>query len=279
MTQEARETEDELATAHQVYRNVALFELVRDIRVGLNLAFYRTFAVPRIAELLAHTGEIKTQPHKRSMDTGLFMYELIEAGYDSERGRQVVRALNKMHKRWDIAAEDYLYVLTTFIVVPTRWLHNYGPRKLTDTETAAITTFYRELGRRMNIDNLPANYRDAERIFDDYEARNVRYSDAGCALMKSTENVMAEQLPRPLKPAATLLTRLILDDYVAEAVGLAPAPRAGRALMRLVGTIRRRRGHHRHAPRTDSWFKPGRKVEGVYPNGYQFDQLGPRDSA
>jgi len=278
MTQKARETEAELASACQVYRNVALFELVRDIRVGLNLAFYRTFAVPRIAELLAHTGEIKAQPHKRSMDTGLFMYELIEAGYDSDRGRQVVRALNKMHKRWDIAAEDYLYVLTTFIVVPTRWLEKYGPRQLTETETAAITTFYRELGRRMNIDNLPADYRAAERIFDDYEARNVRYSDAGRALMKSTENVMAEQLPRPLKPAATLLTRLILDDYVAKAVGLAPAPRAGHALMRLIGAMRRRRGPHRKT-RSDSWFKPGRQVEGVYPNGYQFDELGPQNLA
>lgn len=275
MTQQARTTELDLTAAHQVYRHVALFELVRDIRVGLNLAFYRTFAVPRIAELLVHTGQIQGNPHKRSMDTGLFMYELIEAGYDSDRGRQVVRALNTMHRRWDIAQEDYLYVLTTFIVVPTRWLEDYGPRSLTDAETAAVTTFYRELGRRMNIDNLPDSYPAAERIFDDYEAHNVRYSAAGKVLMQSTDKVMAEQLPRPLKPAATLLTRLILDDYVAQAVGLPPTPRLGRVLMRLIGAARRRRGRRRPL-RADSWFQPGRKVDSVYPNGYQFNDLGPK---
>lgn len=275
MTQNPARPETELDRAHQIYRQVALFDLVRDVRVGLNLAFYRTFAVPRIAELLVQTGEIQGQPHKRSMDTGLFMYELIEAGYNSDRGRKVISALNRMHRRWPIAAEDYLYVLMTFIVVPTRWLEAYGPRTLTDVETAAITDFYRALGRRMNIDNLPATYAEAEHIFDDYERHNVAYSDAGKSLMQATEMVMAEQLPRPLKPAASLLTRLILDDYVARAVGLKPAPRAGRALMRAVGTARRRRAHRRSL-RPESWFKPGRAVEGVYPEGYHFEQLGPQ---
>ena len=263
-----------LVAAERLYRHVALFDLVRDVRVGLNLAFYRTFAVPRIAELLAHTGEMQANPNKRSMDTGLFMYELIEAGYNSDRGQQVVSTLNKMHRRWTIADEDYLYVLTTFIVVPSRWLATYGPRALTDAENAAATTFYRELGRRMNIPNLPVTYSDAEAIFDDYEARNVGYSDAGRQLMKATENVMAEQLPGPLKPGATLLTRLILDDYVAKAVGLQPAPLAGRLLMKGVSMVRRALST-RHKPRTASWFEPGRKVEDVYPNGYQFDELGP----
>lgn len=274
MTRETDLPAAELTAAHQIYRQVALFDLVRDVRVGLNLAFYRTFAVPRIAELLVQTGEIQGQPHKRSMDTGLFMYELIEAGYDSDRGRRVVSALNRMHRRWPIAAEDYLYVLMTFIVVPTRWLESYGPRPLTDAETTAVTVFYRELGRRMNIDDLPATYAEAEAIFDRYERQNVRYSDAGKALMQATEKVMGRQLPGPLKPSATLITRLILDDYVADAVGLKPAPRAGKALMRIAGAIRRTQAHRRTL-RPDSWFRPGRAVEGVYPHGYQFDQLGP----
>lgn len=247
---------------------------MRDIRVGLNLALYRTFAVPRIAELLVHTGQIQENPHKRSIDTGLFMYELIEAGYDTDRGRHVVRALNTMHHRWPIAAQDYLYVLTTFIVVPTRWLEIYGPRALTFRELAATTAFYCELGRRMNIRDLPATYTQAEQIFDDYERDHIACSDAGKALMHATKHVMREQLPRPLKPAATMLTRLILDDHVAQAVGLKPAPRTGKALMRLIGTIRRRIGHRR-AIRSESWFKPGRAVDRVYPHGYQLGDLGP----
>lgn len=265
--------EPDLAAAHTLYRQLALFDLVRDMRVGLNLALYRTFAVPRIAELLASTGHIASQPYKRSVDTGLFMYELIEAGLDAPRGRQVIRALNKMHRRWRIADEDYLYVLTTFIVVPARWVERYGPRPLTSTEAAAATFFYRELGRRMAIPNLPQTYDEAEQIFDDYEAAHVAYSPAGRALMESTRHVMAEQLPRPLKPAATLLTRLILDDNIAVAVGLKPAPAVGRILMKAVGIVRRRMS--RRSPRTDSWFKPGRPIPMLYPSGYNIDDLGP----
>lgn len=267
---------DNLARAEDIYRRVALYDLVRDIRVGLNLAFYRTFAVPRIAELLAHTGEFEADPYKRSMDTGLFMYELIEAGYDSERSRQVVRALNTMHRRWTIEDEDYRYVLTTFIVVPSRWLDRYGPRSLTREEKAATTTFYRELGRRMDIPELPATYVDAEEFFDRYEASNIGYSHAGQALMNATDNVMAEQLPAPLRRSAPFLTRLILDDYVARAVGLKPAPRVGTFAMHSVGPVRRQLLRF-HRVRTTSWFESGRKVSGVYPDGYVFEDLGPQN--
>lgn len=266
----------DLSEAHAIYRHAALFDLVRDFRVGLQLAFYRTFAVPRIAGLLAHTGEIGRQPHKRSIDTGLWMYELIESGIDSDRGRRVVNALNRMHSRWRIKAEDYRYVLLTFVVVPTRWIDAYGPRRLTELEKTAITRFYRELGQRMHITDLPRSYAEAERVLDEYEDRFIAYSDAGASLMQATQTVMAEQLPGPLKPSATWLTRLILDEHVAHAVGLRPAPRTGRLLLRLIGTVRRLTGRRRQL-RADSWFRPGRTIEDVYPDGYELTDLGPPD--
>ena len=34
-----------------------------------------------------------------------------------------------------------------------------------------------ELGRRMNIRNLPGSYADADQIFDNYEREHVGYSD------------------------------------------------------------------------------------------------------
>jgi hypothetical protein len=39
------------------------------------------------ADLLVHAGEIQRRPLKRSMDTGLLMYELIDSGPESDRGR------------------------------------------------------------------------------------------------------------------------------------------------------------------------------------------------
>ena len=263
----------DLAQAEQVYHRLALLDLIQDVRIGLQLAFYRTFAVPRIAQLLDHTGQIHAQPHKRSIDTGLFIYELIEAGFGSPRGREVVRGLNRMHRRWEIADEDYLYVLTSFMIVPTRWINTYGPRDVTVEETEATVVFYRELGRLMNIPDLPVSYAEAEAFFDDYEARNVAYSDAGATLMHETRNVMAEQLPWPLKPGAPIFTRLILDDYIADAVGVPRAPARVKALA-LIVRLARIAAYSVHVIRSDSYFTPGRPVNGVYPRGYQFEELG-----
>ena len=265
----------DLHDAELTYREFVMTTFPRDMRIGLNLALYRTFAVPRIAELLVRTGHIHATPLKRSVDTGLYMYELFAAGFDSRTGRDVVRALNKMHHRWAIEADDYLYVLTAFMVVPKRWIDQYGPKPITPAELHASVRFYRELGARMAIHNLPRTYRDAETIFDSYEADHVAYSDAGHQLMEATQEVMALQLPRPLKPFGRLLTRLILDDYVARAVGLAPAPGVGQAAMRAI--TRLRRAVTRWRPETDraSWFVPGDPVTDVYPHGYTVDLLGP----
>jgi hypothetical protein len=269
-----RPPELDLATAERVYHRLALLDLVQDVRIGLQLAFYRTFAVPRIARLLVDTGEIHAQPHKRSIDTGLFMYELIEAGFDSPRGRDVVRGLNRMHQRWHIRQEDYRYVLLCLMVVPTRWVNSYAPRDLTVEEIQATVVFYRELGRRMNIADLPETYVAAETVFDDYEARNVGYSDAGRTLMYETRGVMAEQLPWLLKRGAPLFTRLVLDDYVADAVGVRRAPPGTRVAGRAVRRVRTL-AYSVHRDRRESYFTPGRKVNGVYPDGYRFDELGP----
>src|SRR6476620_5677715 len=143
---------------HRIYQLTVLYDFPKDARVGLNLAFYRVFAIPRIAELLAHTGEMLGRPAKRGYDTGLVMYELITHGFDHPRGREMVRLLNRVHRPWPISDEDYLYVLAAFTVVPLRWIEQRGCRTLLPPEREASATFYRELGRRMHIPNLPQDY-------------------------------------------------------------------------------------------------------------------------
>jgi hypothetical protein len=170
----------------RIYQLTALYDFADDMRYGLNLAFYRPFAVPRIAGLLAHTGETTRQPAKRSYDTALVIYELISAGFDDDRGREMVRLLNRVHGRWNIANEDFLYVLSTFIVVPTRWIEHHGWRPMLHAERVATLTFYRELGRRMNIHNLPDTYEEAAALLDGYETTHLAPSSAGNILMGST---------------------------------------------------------------------------------------------
>ena len=142
----------------RTYQLTVLYDFPTDARIGLNLAFYRVFAIPGIANLLVHTGEMLGRPAKRGYDTGLVMYELISHGFDHPRGREMVRLLNRVHKPWSITDEDYRYVLAAFTVVPLRWIEKRGWRTLLPAEREASATFYRELGRRMNIPDLPLDY-------------------------------------------------------------------------------------------------------------------------
>ena len=59
------------------------FDTVR----SLEFALFRTFAVPSVSALLDRTGEFQQRAQKRYDDTDLLVSELMDWGYDSERGR------------------------------------------------------------------------------------------------------------------------------------------------------------------------------------------------
>jgi len=73
-----------------IYRDLLMRDFWWEARLGLQVAFYRTYAVPSIARLLLETGEITGKPLKRGYDTGIIMYELIYHGFDHPRGGEMV---------------------------------------------------------------------------------------------------------------------------------------------------------------------------------------------
>lgn len=268
---------DPRAQAHQIYRTSVMLEFPWEMRFGLNLAFYRPFAVPRIAAVIAGTGEMTHQPRKRAIDTGLWMYELIEHGFEDPRGREVVRGLNRMHRRLEIVNEDYLYVLASFVIVPTRWIEGHGWREITDVEREAAAAFYRELGRHMAITDLPEDYQGFAQFFDAYERAHVAHSTAGAAQMSATQAIIDEQLPRRLQRLGAPAISALLDDRLTSALGVRSGNPVLRQVVRAV-LAARRVAVRRQPPRTAPWFEPGRRIRGLYPDGYQLDHLGP-DSA
>ena len=119
---------------HEIYRRLTLWELPAEARFGFQLAFYRPFAVPRMASVLQHTGHFRRDTVRRAYDTGLVIHEIIWGGVDSERGRRMVKLMNALHDRPDIHAEDMTYLLNALIVVPTRFMDRYGWRRVTADE-------------------------------------------------------------------------------------------------------------------------------------------------
>ncbi|MEV6968313.1 oxygenase MpaB family protein [Hamadaea sp. NPDC051192] len=265
--------------AHRIYRELVLREFWPEIRVGLNLAFYRTYCVPRIARLLLGTGELTGRPLKRAYDTGVIMYELIAHGVDHPRGRQVLSALNRMHRAHDISDADYRYVLGTLVFIPTRWVDRYGPRPLTAAQRAATLGFYTRVGAAMGIPAIPATWEQFEAEFEEYERDNFAYDPAAAELLSSTKDLMVQRLPKPLRrfgfvqrmTAASL--DAMLDQRARTALGRSEPGRLPRMIVHIGLRCRARLRRLRPVPVVDQW-EPGR-ANAAYPGGYTLDQIGP----
>ncbi|NUT02668.1 MAG: DUF2236 domain-containing protein [Hamadaea sp.] len=265
--------------AHRIYRELVLREFWPEIRVGLNLAFYRTYCVPRIARLLLGTGELTGRPLKRAYDTGVIMYELIAHGVDHPRGRQVLWALNRMHRAHDISDEDYRYVLGTLVFIPTRWVDRYGPRPLTTVQRAATLGFYRQVGAAMGIPAIPATWEGFEAEFEAYERAAFAFDPAAATLLASTKDLMVQRLPKPVRrfgfvrsmTAASL--DVLLDEPARRALGRPEPSPILRLTVHIGLKLRAWVRRWRPVPVADQW-QPGR-ANVAYPAGYTLDQIGP----
>lgn len=129
----------------QIYRWITHYEFPRDYLHGTSIAFLRDYGVPRISRLLDRTQEFERAGQKRYDDTVLLTYEMVREGMDSEHGRAAARHLNRIHGRYRIPNEDFLYVLATTVVGPKRWIDRFGWRRLSAQETESLAL----VGRRM----------------------------------------------------------------------------------------------------------------------------------
>ena len=244
-----------------------------DTTRALEFALFRTFCVPSISALLDRTGEFAQRPQKRYDDTDIIVSELMEWGYDGERGQRALRRLNQLHGRFAIANEDFLYVLSTFVYEPIRWNQRFGWRAMNEVERGGYFYFWREVGQRMNIKNIPPDYGRFERFNLDYEARHCRYSEANQRVGSATRELMVSWFPRFLAPLVRSAIYSLLDPHALAAFGF---PQPIGAVRWLIIRALRLRGW------CASYFSGGRRprlrtemVHRSYPAGYRIEDLGP----
>jgi hypothetical protein len=249
-----------------------------DSRKALEFALFRTFAVPSISALLDSTGEFFQRAQKRYDDTDLLIAEFVEHGYQSERGRRAIRRMNQIHHRFRISNEDYLYVLSTFIFEPGRWIQRFGWRPYSEHERLATWSFWRNVGRMMNIRDIPSTPEALERFNVEYERAHFRYSESNRRVGEATRELfLSWYLPRPLRRLGQPAVHAMMDDPLREAFGFprppAPVTLAVRALLRA-------RSHAlRYLPERKQPQLVTRLHHPSYPHGYEIEQLGPPPGA
>jgi hypothetical protein len=253
------------------------YEFPFDTTRSLEFALFRSFGVPSVSALLARTGEFVHRAQKRYDDTDIIVSELMEWGYDSDRGKRALRRMNQLHGRFAIANEDFLYVLSTFVCEPIRWNARFGWRPMCVQERLGLFTFWREVGRRMNLKDLPASYEEFERFNVACEKQHFRYTEANHRVGSATVELFCSWFPRLLAPLVRQAMYALMDEPLLEAFGF-PRPSG---LMRVLVT-----GGLKVRARVLRWLPPRRRPrlrtrmrQRSYPDGYVIEQLGPPDAA
>jgi hypothetical protein len=260
----------------QIVRLTCRQDFPFDTTRALELALFRAFAVPRVSALLDRTGEFARAPQKRYDDTDIIVSELIEHGYSSPRGLAALRRMNHLHGRFDIANDDFLYVLSTFVFEPIRWIDRFGWRPLIDAERTAMFHFWREVGRRMGIRDLPPDYASFEQFNRDYEARQFVPADTNRRVAEATLGMFCAGFPRPQRPLVRRGMLATRDAPLLHAMGL-PRPAAPtRALTTLA--LRARAHLLRLVPRRKQPLLRTQMRHRTYPAGYEIDRLGPPET-
>ncbi|MCD8488929.1 MAG: DUF2236 domain-containing protein [Desertifilum sp.] len=264
---------DPLEDHYEIYRLMVGYEFPWEMQRSLEVALMRTFCVPSISALLDKTGEFQHRPQKRYDDTGLIVAEIAKWGYESDRGSQALQRMNAIHGRFKISNEDFLYVLSTFIYEPIRWNARFGWRLMNETERLASFYFWREVGKRMHIQDIPETSPELERYNQDYEARYFRYSDTNRRIGEATCELFLSWFPAILRSPLQSSIYTLLDDAVLEACGFPKVSPQKRSRLERLLKLRAKLVRFL-PPRQQADFFTDSHLRS-YPNGYQISELGP----
>lgn len=250
------------------------YEFPWDSTRALEVALYRTYCVPGISKLLDRTGEFYAATQRRYDDTALLVSEMCKHGYESGRGREALERMNWAHSHFTIGNDDYLYVLSTFVYEPVRWIDRCGWRPTCRNEKLAYFEFWRAIGTRMGIRDIPPTYEAFEDWSRAYERAQFRFEETNRRIGEATRDLFASWVPRVFTPAVRYGIYAMLDEPMLRAFGF-PDPLPGTraalaAMLKLRGRVVR--------------FLPPRRTPGFFvdrPNrtrrpGYAIRDLGPQ---
>lgn len=249
------------------------YEFPWDSIRALEIALYRTYCVPSVSALLDRTGEFHRDTQRRYDDTSILVAEMCEWGYEEGRGKAALERMNWVHGHYRIANDDFLYVLSTFIYEPVRWIDAFGWRPTVKAERLAYYCFWREVGKRMGIAAIPASYDAFESWSRAYEREQFRFADTNQRVGTSTRRLFESWGPRLAAPVVRYGVYAMLDDDMIAAFGF-PRPLPGtRALLRQTLKLRGRLLRFFPPRQKPHFFTDDRNR--THPDGYEIPNLGP----
>ncbi|KAI0159978.1 hypothetical protein GGR52DRAFT_563795 [Hypoxylon sp. FL1284] len=155
------EKEDHVSSvrrAQVIYRTLMNSEFPFIFVKGVELALFRTYAIPTISSLLDKTTLLtsKSSIALRYSNTWALFNEFALADWGSDRWVEAMARTRAIHatlrKSGKVREEDMLYTLAALATQPVRLINAWEWRQVTDAELCATGTLYRALAEVFDID-------------------------------------------------------------------------------------------------------------------------------
>ncbi|NBD09774.1 MULTISPECIES: oxygenase MpaB family protein [Corallococcus] len=251
------------------------YEFPFDIVRSTEIALFHTYGSRSVSRLLDRTGEFNQHGQKRYDDTRLLIARFMECGWEGEAGRRSLEQMNHIHSFFRIPNEDFLFVLWTFIDFPIQWMVDFGWRPFTAHEREAWFHYWREIGGRMGLKDLPEDKPAYDAFIRDYEAREFVPDEASHRVAQSTVDILAGWVPRPLRPLVAPISLGLVPPRLLPAIQFEPPPSWVTGLTRAALKVRKHVKRFVSLERYPSTVETS--INRTYPgNTYRIEGLGPK---
>ena len=215
-------------TAHRIIQLTLRHEFPFVYGFSLQWALVKSYGIANGTQLLVQTRRLTNEKviGKRSEDTGIFLYELLITGIDSERGLRALSKMNWIHSRYGskISNGDLIHTLALFVLEPQRWIEIYEWRPMSELEKVAVFVYWKEIGNRMGMQGLPQTLSELKTWTAKYEENEMVYSENNAKCYKATVDLFLRDIPSGLRGPAGKIADSFLEDYVRPTLGVAAPP-------------------------------------------------------
>lgn len=264
---------DPLADHCRIVHLMTGYEFPWDMIRALEIALMRTFCSSSVSTLLHKTGEFRQYGQKRYDDTALLVAEFMQNGYDDDRGQRAIAQMNKIHSFYNIANSDYLFVLSTFVLMPIDWIDQFGWRKTSEVEKQALFYFFKEIGARMHLHDIPGSLAELKSFAGNYERENFSYRPSNHHVANATVNIVKGWMPFFSKPFVLPVMRCLLDNNMLQALGYKTPPAALKVSVRAAMKARSVMLRPLTFKKYPSFVTTERNR--TYRHGYEIEKIGP----
>ena len=217
---------------------LAGYEFPWDFHHSLEVALLRSYAAPSVSRLLDATGEFRERGQKRYDDTALLVSEFLKNGYDSPRGSAAIERMNELHWKYRIPNEDYLFVLSTFVLDPIDWMSEYAWRPMTRRECEALFLFWKTVAERMELTDIPASLDELREFAANYTEREFRFDERNRRVADATLDIARRWLPFGARWLVLPSVNALIDAPMRESFGFGRPSKPLRAILKTLLKLR-----------------------------------------